>query len=148
MKIQRRFHSSRDMRRASQCVSRNGSLPNVHGCRATATHRRSSVSKYRRTTNFSMRKLTGSQPDDAVIKLSCSCMGEIGSPTPKEQPPRKLSGKRTMRDFKIWKEIPWRSWNPPKGSCSQAKRQMGRQVVRPFEHPLKQKGASMKPAEH
>jgi hypothetical protein len=75
-----------------------------------------------------MMKLTGSQPDDAVIELSYSCMGEIGSPTPKEQPPRKLSGKRTMQDFKIWKEIPLNPWNPPKGSCSQAKRQMGRQL--------------------
>jgi hypothetical protein len=30
--------------------------------------------------------------------------GEIGIPTPKEQPPRKLSGKKTATDCLLWRE--------------------------------------------
>jgi hypothetical protein len=48
-----------------------------------------------------------SKTDDTIF------VGEIGfRPAPKEQPPRKLSGKRTTQMTKLWKEALSR---PPKG---------------------------------
>jgi hypothetical protein len=55
---------------------------------------------------FTGATLTVFQTGDAFCLFSEAVhMGEIGSPTPKEQPPRKLSGKRTIWTSGIWKEI-------------------------------------------
>ena len=65
---------------------------------------------------FAEARLTVSQPGDAFCLFSEAVhVGEIGSPTPKEQPPRKLSGKRTIWTFEIWKEIASRTMESAEG---------------------------------
>ena len=53
---------------------------------------------YRPHQGTGLRELSHS----VASKKACAAAGEIGtSPTPKEQPPRKLSGKRTANRYKL-----------------------------------------------
>jgi hypothetical protein len=65
-------------------------------------------------TNTPKRPLprTAQRPDSQWNSICCRGRDRT-PPTPKEQPPRKLSGKRTATAFIFWKESPSR-W-PPTG---------------------------------